>query len=522
MSAVGPDPSDPYATADIPPGEPSAEPEAGSGDKTKPSPAKLLVELAQEQYRLIRSTDARTYAVPRSGPAIAVPLGSKRGLKFRLASSLYRRTGIVASGSALSDCLAVLEGEAADLSAQSVHLRVGHDDDGAIVLDLGTETGHVAVLSPDGWEIRAESPIVFWRSDLSKSFLGVSADHPPTRGGSLDALRGIVNLTESDFRLAVGWVVAAYFARIPHPILFVQGEQGTAKSDLVRTLLHLVDPPVAAERAIPPGEREWGIFARASWAFAYDNITTIPDWFSDLLCKGVTGNAGLQRGLHSDEDIVVFSFLRVMAITTIALKHEMANDLADRILTLEPEVIDERLEAEEVAARRAAALPEALGAIFDLVCKVLKHLPTTRVDKPTRMADFMRILAALDAATGWSTVKDYRDKVTAVGMRLIEGNGLAQALYYLAGPTPSDEPVWEGKASELLVQLRAIAQARGLPLKDFPDNYRNLWAPLQEKAPSLRKAGIDIRKRERTTAQRGYLIYKRAVTTDETEPDPEL
>ena len=170
-------------------------------------------------------------------------------------------------------------------------------------------------------------------------------------------------------------MVAAYFTGIPHPILLVQGEQGTAKSNLIRTLLALVDPQPAAERTPPKDQREWAIFARASWAFSYDNITDIPPWLSNALCKGVTGDAVLQRVLHSDDDIGVYSFQRVIALTTIAIGHDLAGDLADRILLVEPEVIEIRRTEADIQAARAAALPSALGAVLDLVAGVLAELP---------------------------------------------------------------------------------------------------------------------------------------------------
>jgi hypothetical protein len=134
------------------------------------------------------------------------------------------------------------------------------------------------------------------------------------------------------------------------------------------------------------------------------------------------------------------------------------------------------------------------------------------------MADFMQILAALDMTTGWNTLADYRAKVAEVGVRLIEGNGLARALYYLAGPTPSGNPVWEGTATELINVLQQIALAKGLAVKDIPTDYRVIGAQIQEFAPSLRKAGVDIRKRDRTKKARGYLIFKRAAAPQEPSP----
>jgi hypothetical protein len=47
----------------------------------------------------------------------------------------------------------------------------------------------------------------------------------------------------------------------------------------------------------------------------------------------------------------------VIALTTIAIRRDLASDLADRILPVEPEVIDKRLTEAEVTAAQAASLP---------------------------------------------------------------------------------------------------------------------------------------------------------------------
>ncbi|WP_067070468.1 hypothetical protein [Carbonactinospora thermoautotrophica] len=469
------------------------KPPTGGGGKG-PSQAQILIQMAEEQYRLIRGSDGRTYAVPKLGPSIAVPLASKsgNGMRAKLAASLRRCTGKVASASALADCITVLEGEASELDPEPVFLRMGRHEN-SIVVDMGTETGQCILITPEGWSIEATSPVIFRRSELT---------HPlvePVRGGSLDPLRKLINLTEDDYRLAIGWVVAAYFTDIPHPILFVQGEQGTGKSSLVRALLALVDPQPAADRETPADKREWAIFARASWAFSFDNVTEIPEWLSNSLCKGVTGDAVLQRVLHSDEDITVFSFQRVIAMTTIAIKHELAGDLVDRMLLVEPEVVDERMTEAEVRAARAAALPDALGAVLDLVSGVLRELPHVRVDDAPRMADFARVLAALDRVTGWNTLATYREKVTTMGMALIEGNTLAQALYRLAtqtSPGGLDPRPWEGTAAELIIALRQICTDAGMPTTALPDDVRAVGRRVREIAPSLRKVGVDIRTRK--------------------------
>ena len=495
--------------APVPGGQMPEEPKAGGQ-------APLLAQMAEDTYRLIRSTDGRTYAVPRLGPNIALPLASKGGnsVRAKLAASLRRRTGKVASASALADCINVLEGEASELDPQPVYLRAGRDGD-AVVVDMGTETGQCILITPAGWSIAASSPVIFRRSELTHPLV------PPQPGGSLDGLRALINLPEHDYHLAIGWVVAAYFTGIPHPILLVQGEQGTAKSNLIRCLLALIDPQPAADREPPADKREWAIFARASWAFSFDNITEIPDWLSNSLCKGVTGDAVLQRALHSDEDIMVFSFQRVIAMTTIALRHDLAADLADRMLLVEPDVLTTHLTEQQVRAALAAALPAALGAILGLVAGVVRQLPQVSVDSPPRMADFARVLAALDQVTGWDTLTAYRAKVTAMSLSLIEGSTLARALYRLATtPSPGGPPPtrWEGTATELLQTLRHTCQAADLPTTELPAGERMLGQKVREIAPALRRTGVDIRPGPRAKSRRPLIIQK--ITPDADTPPP--
>jgi hypothetical protein len=88
----------------------------------------------QDSYRL----SALLKLAPVAGPAVAVPLVAKGGNSAwaKPATSLRRRTGKVASSTALTDCINVLEGEAAELHLQLVHLPVGQQED-AIAVDIG-------------------------------------------------------------------------------------------------------------------------------------------------------------------------------------------------------------------------------------------------------------------------------------------------------------------------------------------------------------------------------------------------
>ena len=70
----------------------------------------------------------------------------------------------------------------------------------------------------------------------------------------------------------------------------------------------------------------------------------------------------------------------------------------------DPQVLGERLddhrEDADVAQEWAAAQPAVLGAVLDLTARVLAELPTVRPERLPRMADFARVLAAVDAVLG--------------------------------------------------------------------------------------------------------------------------
>ena len=204
--------------------------------------------------------------------------------------------------------------------------------------------------------------------------------------------------------------------------------------------------------------------------------------------------------------------------TTIAIRHDLGGDLADPILLVEPDVIDNRRTEADVQAARQAALPGALGAVLNLIAGVLRELPATTAENAPRMADFAKVLAALDTVTGWDTLTCYRAKVASLALSLIEGNTFAYAIYRLAtspGPGGPGPAPWEGTAAELLDTLRRICADARMPMADLPDDVRAAGKQVREIAPSLRKAAVDVRPRK--SGPRRLLRVTKTGNTDETK-----
>jgi hypothetical protein len=466
--------------------------------------ASQLVALAEARFRIVQGIDGKPYAVERGGPAIAFSLRGRDGLRTRLARHFYDRHHQTPSGSALSDAVTVLEGT--PMQPEPVALRVARTDTG-VVLDLAGPAGHAVLVTPAGWEIVERSPVLFRRTALT------SPIPAPVPGGSLDALRQLINVDETGFRLLVGWLVAALVADIPHPILALIGEQGTAKSTAAELLVSLIDPSPAPLRTPPRDMRAWSVAAAASWTVALDNVTTIAQWFSDLMCKAVTGDGIVDRALFTDDDVTVLSFRRCLALTSIDAGR-LAGDLAERLLTVELERIppERRRPEAEILAAYNTARPTALAALLDLLAQVLDVLPTIRLDQLPRMADFACLLAAIDTVTGWTTLADYTAAAAEANRSVVEADPIAEAVIALAAKGP-----WTGTAAELLTAITTDTPPRG-----WPTSARSLAGHIRRLAPALRSNGVAVEFDRTPGGDRRRTITLGAITPgdDSTRDEP--
>ncbi|MGW1349066.1 ATP-binding protein [Streptomyces sp. NPDC002409] len=479
----------------------------GEGGGKKPPAAARIVAMAREQYRFVTSPDGRPYAVALDGPNVALPLRNKGGLRQRLARQFADAyPGEVASQSALADAMTVLEGIAEDTDPEPVHLRVGRDSAGAVVVDLGSADGRAVVVTATGWSVVDRAPVLFRRSGAMAPMPA-----PVLDGDGLAKLHALLNMDQSAFRQLVGWLVAAWIPDIPHPALVCKGEQGTGKSKAAQMFINLVDPSPAAKRSQPRDEKAWSRQAFSSWALCLDNISTIPPWLSDTLCKAVTGDGVVDRALYTDDDVVVLTFKRVLAMTTIDAG-ALAGDLAERVLMLDLQLIDSerRRSEEELDTAFEAVRPAVLAALFDVLACVLAVLPSVRLESMPRMADFARVLAAVDQTQGWNTLGDYLATSANVATDAMEGDPFAMALAHLV----EQAGTWQGTAGQLLEALPA-------PLvrpPNWPKDATRASGRVKRLAPLLRSIGITVDDTQRSADRHRHRLLTLSRTPDEEEP----
>lgn len=454
------------------------------GDAAKKSQATQLVEMALEQFDLGVTEAGEAFAVLRDGPNVALPFrGGRSSLGAALARAFYDRHGKAATAAARADALTVLEGQAADLDPVEPALRVGRDGRDRVVVDLGTADGSAVMLHRGRFEVLRTSPLLFRRTNLT-----VPLPHPGDGrdGQGLRILRDCgMNMAEREWRLLVGFLVASVIPEIPHPVLALFGEQGTGKSTAGRLIGSVLDPSSAPLRTSPRNEEQWAIQAAGSWVVVLDNVSSVQPWLSDALCRAVTGDGYVRRTLYSNSDVSVLSFRRVIVMTSIDAG-AMRGDLAERLLPIELHRIDpsnRRTEA-DILDQFNRHHSDILAGLFTLAAQVLEVLPGVRLDVMPRMADFARVLAALDDVMGWDTLAGFAGIGDDLAHDVVAADPVACAVVEMM----SGRETWTGQAGQLLAALTTDERSR---LKAWPRSPVAMTGALKRAAVALRSVGID-------------------------------
>lgn len=367
-----------------------------------------------------------------------------------------------------------------------LHVRTAYQN-GFLWYDLGDNKA--VQLNEHGWQIIEDVPIIFRRFQHSKVQI------LPAENGDLNKIFDFVNISNKQEKLLfLVFLVTAFIPGFPHPILTLHGLQGAAKSSTCRLLKSLIDPSSLNTLSTPPNIEQFVQTASHHWLLAFDNISMIPEWLSDALCRLSTGEGFSKRELYSDDGDIIYSYQHVAIINGIN-QVVTKPDLLDRLIILELERIspEKRITEKTLLNNLEKEKGLILGSIFDVLTRAFEKYPTIKTTKLPRMADFAQWGCAVSLALGASEedfLKAYAVNINSQNEEAIEASPVALSIKEFM----KNQKEWLGQPTELYKKLIQIADDLQIDKKagGWPKDPARLGKKIKEIQNNLQCIGINF------------------------------
>lgn len=395
---------------------------------------------------------------------------------------------------------AIIQMEAKCEDSRQIELfnRVGHYG-GAIYYDLATPDWRGVRITPNEWEIVYLPPIFRRYNHQNEQVI-------PVPGGDPKDILQFCNLNEDDQCLFVVTTATYFIPNIPHVIISQNGEQGSGKSYNSRAVKRLVDPSKAELISSPKDLEQAQMTADKHWVSAFDNLSRIIEWFSDFLCRGVTGEGDMKRSLYTNDDEFIRSYRRCFVLNGIG-SLMWRPDLLDRSILFDIPILEDGRSESQINEEWKNALPGILGGFFTAISKAMSQVNSVSGHERFRMADYVRWGMVLADELGFSRqefLSHYKESIEHKWENTAEESSLVKRLTTLVMTNNGE---WSGSASELLERITP----EGIKDKTIPNTARWLSSELMRIAPVMRNTGIDIvrlPKREAGTGRRLFVLRK--------------
>lgn len=418
--------------------EDSAANGTGRGKKS----ARLVELILDSQPKPVLFHDERRtgYVKIKASPPRIMPIDS-HDFKTHLAGRLWEQDKKVPGSEDLNSAINVLEYHALKKKRIRLETRICWHE-GAIWLDMANDEGQAIKITPAGWSIEDDPPILFRRFYHQKPLV------TPVEGGDPWRLLAHANIAEEYGLLVMTYIATLLIPSFPHPILNSYGSQGAAKTTLQRMIKQLIDPSEVKLLRLPRDETALIQQLDHHWLPFYDNVSRLTKDMSDALCSAVTGLGSSKRRLYTDDSDFTYSFMRCIGLNGINVVAR-SPDLLDRSILLEhPPIPDEKKRNERTIwdeyNRDESGI---LGGFLDVVARAFA-MPEPTLSTTNRMADFTswgyRIAEALREKAGSQFLQDYTRNISSIALEAVNGDVIGDVILRTF-------PVeWDGTTTDLL------------------------------------------------------------------------
>jgi putative DNA primase/helicase len=426
----------------------------------------------------------------------------------------YLRDGhkSVPSGEQQKQALSLIEAQAEQRGVSPTPAIRVAGDDGTVYIDLGDDAWRCIKVTSGGWEIAplpVEGPYLYRPPKM-----GALPEPDRANIDAVNRLRGFVSLAdERDWRLFLVWLLQALRPQGPYPVLLLHGAAGSTKSSAEKIARSLTDPirkgpeelgPTAPGAGPPREIRDVSAKARQQRVVAFDNVSYIDQWLSDVFCRLATGGEISDRTLFTNFDESSFTASRPVMISSVVDPITQA-DLADRAIKIQLAEPKERKTEEALWEEYDEARPEILGALMEILARALVKLPEAMVPEglDVRMADFARFGEAVGMVAGWQPgefTRAYHENRTEAAAEMGEQDLIYEPLRKLLVLHSGE---WSGTLESLRTELNDRVEDGTRRQLEWPRSAKALSNYLVRRKSSLAAAGITFDSRR----SHGQTIY---------------
>lgn len=440
-------------------------------------------------------------------------LDSKR-LRNWLSRALYKELNIIVDDHSLNDVLGFFNAQAEFDSGEPIklNLRVAEkkitDGSGKTKIvwyyDLTNLNYEAIEITSAGWKV-ANNLIIFRRFNNQLAQVYPSREYPPDIFDRFMKLMLSSNVENEDTRkeyilLLKCYIICLFVPEISKAVLMPHGPQGSAKTTLLNSVKTIVDPSVIKTLSIPGNVNELIQQLSHNYVAIYDNISVLPNWASDQFCRAVTGSGSSKRKLFTDDEDIIYSLKRCIAINGINLAATKP-DLLDRGMPMELRRIEnkDRRKEQYILDEFEKMIPQLLGYILDVLVKVIRMKESNGIELTEfpRMADFAECGEMISRCMGFpenAFVIAYQNNIKVQISEIIESNQIATCIRELIFSKYEEHKEWIGTPSSLLLELEVVAESLKINIRGryWPKAPNALSRRLKEIIPTLREIGVEI------------------------------
>ncbi len=319
---------------------------------------------------------------------------------------------------------------------------------------------------------------------------------------SRDALEELVNLLQipdEDRVIFKVHLICFFFEKHQTPMEVTQGEHGSRKTTITKTIKGIVDPTVSNIGSMPTRKDDLPQNFQNNYLVVFDNVSELKQSVSDSICRAITGDQIPKRQLYTDADDYIFQYKRKITLNGISPRIE-SPDLIDRVISYDiTQIPDEkRLTEEEFNEKINELKPNILGQIFTILSKTLKNYNEIgKSIKPfSRMGEFEKYGETISRILGYKE-NEFLDRYKEKWQLGTTTNIDAWPIIGLIQSMMENQKDFADTIANLHKQLKSDAKEQQIEVRGkesgFPVRTNTLSHQLKQLTPTFRRLGYQIK-----------------------------